>query len=466
METKVTRQTWLAILATGMITFLGMMLQTGLTIALPSLMQIFRVDADMSQLINSLYDMMVTILIIMSPFLVKRFKTPVLFFSSIVLFLIGIAISALTTSFGILLFGRLVQGIAVGITIPLMFNIILTKVPRQKMGMMIGVGTLMITLGPAVGSFYGSLVLQLANWPFLFWIVGGLVLVSLLMGMRTITPLQATQKVQLDWLGLLEVILVFGGYTFGFSFLSSQTISPVLIWGSLGLALIFTMAFIYHCNHSDEPLLRLTMFKQADFRRLLVAFFISQIVAVAIEFILSMYLQSAAEFSAVATSLVIFPGALLAAVVSPFGGILLDRHGAKRVLYTGSALYTVGLILFVVTDNLMGAIMATLFYMAVMLGLGIVTGDLQTSGLGTLDGSDRTDGNALFNAAQQFAGTIGLTLIGTIFTAFQAGKKGLAFVAGTRQGSLWSFVFLTVLTLIADYGLWLTFRHSQQNTSK
>ena len=46
----------------------------------------------------------------------------------------------------------------VGFALPLMFNIILEQVPSRKIGLMMGVGTLITAVAPAIGPTVGGLL--------------------------------------------------------------------------------------------------------------------------------------------------------------------------------------------------------------------------------------------------------------------------------------------------------------------
>ena len=88
----------------------------------------------------------------------RRFRSRTLFLCTNLLFLAGLVIDALAPTFPLLLLGRAIQGLGTSIALPLMFNINLQQVPAKRIGTMIGVGTLITAIGPAVGPTFGGLV--------------------------------------------------------------------------------------------------------------------------------------------------------------------------------------------------------------------------------------------------------------------------------------------------------------------
>lgn len=111
-------KTLFAIIATGLLSFLGTNLLTGLNIAMPVILKTYDIGTDLGQLVNSAYSLIVGICILMSPYLLKRFATSQLFRSSIAIFTVGLLISGLASNFAILLTGRVIQGIAAGLPFP------------------------------------------------------------------------------------------------------------------------------------------------------------------------------------------------------------------------------------------------------------------------------------------------------------------------------------------------------------
>lgn len=49
-----------------------------------------------------------------------------------------------------------------------MFSIVVDQVPHEKMGLMMGVASLITAVAPAVGPLYGGAVMELAGWRMVF----------------------------------------------------------------------------------------------------------------------------------------------------------------------------------------------------------------------------------------------------------------------------------------------------------
>ncbi len=150
---KIPAKVFAAIVATGLMSFCGVIVETSMNIAFPTWM-------------TSIYLLAISIIVPISAILKSSYKTKNLFLTANVLFLLGLIVDAIAPSFVFLLLGRVIQGIATGIALPLMFNIILEQVPKSKIGTMMGVGNLITGAAPALGPTFGGIVINSCCNPF------------------------------------------------------------------------------------------------------------------------------------------------------------------------------------------------------------------------------------------------------------------------------------------------------------
>jgi len=153
-----------AVLATGLMSLSGVIVETAMNITFPTLMKQFNVTTGTVQWMTTLYLLIVACIVPISSYLKRRFKLKQLFIVANLLFITGLVVDACATSFPWLLAGRAIQGFGTGIALPLMFNIILEQVPLNRIGMMTGIGTLITAIGPAIGPTYGGLLVTHLNW--------------------------------------------------------------------------------------------------------------------------------------------------------------------------------------------------------------------------------------------------------------------------------------------------------------
>lgn len=147
-----------SIVAVGSLAFIGILTETVMTVLFPALMREFNVTTSTVQWITTIYLLSVAATMPVSSFLKRRFKIKALFLAAVALALIGSLIMIVAHAFPLLLIARVIQGIGSGIATPLMINIILEQSPRSKIGRLMGVGSLVITVAPAIGPTVGGAV--------------------------------------------------------------------------------------------------------------------------------------------------------------------------------------------------------------------------------------------------------------------------------------------------------------------
>ena len=157
-----------SMLACGIMSFSGVVVETAMNITFPALMSEFGVDTATVQWVTTGYLLMLTAIMPLSSYLKRRFKMKVLFAVAITFFLAGTILCALAPAFAFLIIGRLFQGVGTGVALPLMFNIVIEQAPLDKMGLMMGVATLITATAPAVGPSVGGLIVTCWGWRMIF----------------------------------------------------------------------------------------------------------------------------------------------------------------------------------------------------------------------------------------------------------------------------------------------------------
>lgn len=130
-----------------------------------------------------------------------------------------------------------------------------------------------------------------------------------------------------------------------------------------------------------------------------------------------LYVQSIRGFSPLDSGLLMLPGALVMAVMSPITGRLFDSFGAKWLAITGlsiSALTTFALS-GLTLDTSYASIM--FLYTMRMFGFSMITMPVMTNGLNQLAAHHYPHGTAMNNTLQQVSGAIGSAIFLTIMNA-------------------------------------------------
>lgn len=109
-----------AIIATGLMSLSGVVSETAMNVTFPSLMTAFGISTSTVQWLTTGYLLALALVVPLSSYLKQRFSLRGLFLTANLLFFAATVLCSLAPHFAVLLVGRLMQGAAAGIALPLM----------------------------------------------------------------------------------------------------------------------------------------------------------------------------------------------------------------------------------------------------------------------------------------------------------------------------------------------------------
>ena len=442
---KIPAKVFAAIVATGLMSFCGVIVETSMNIAFPTLMREFGVSTNVISWMTSIYLLAISIIVPISAILKSSYKTKNLFLTANVLFLLGLIVDAIAPSFVFLLLGRVIQGIATGIALPLMFNIILEQVPKSKIGTMMGVGNLITGAAPALGPTFGGIVINSLGWRWVFYLLIPFIIISLLLGLWGIQQKSELVKQKIDVPGFLLIAIFFSGAIYGFSNLSSGNILEIVL--PLIFVVIAAILLVKRTKSLEHPLLKLDLLKNKYFAATVLGFFLIQMISLGNAFLLPNYIQLTNNSTAMTAGLLVLPAGAVGAIMGPIGGNLLDKHGARNVTLAGFYLMISELAIFAIFSRNMSNIFIMLVYILYMGGMGMILGNVMTYALSRIDKKWVTQGNAILSTVQQFAGAVGTSVTSAIVAVSQNAfhsKAGMPTAIGTQH----AFIFLLIVAII------------------
>ena len=444
---KIPKHVLAAIFATGILSFSGVIIETSMNIAFPTLMKEFNLATNTVQWLTSIYLLTISIIVPLSANLKAHFKTKKLFITANLLYLSGLIIGACAPNFEFLLLGRIVEGLGTGIALPLMFNIIMEQVPKSRVGVMMGIGNMITGIAPALGPTFGGLVVTHLGWRWIFYIMIPFILISLVLGIGGIRQKSQLREVKFDLLSMLLIAIFFIGMILGFSNLSTGNYFAFNCLGAILIALVSLGLLVYRSNRINDPVLDLNLFKNKFFAAHAIGFFLIQIISLGNAFLLPNYIQLVNGDSALIAGLVVLPAGFAGAFLAPFGGSLLDRYGARKPILIGSSFMLLELLIFTIFTSNLSNLLILFIYIFYMGGMGMMMGCVMTDALDHLEKSEVTQGNAILNTLQEFAGAVG-TSTTAAFVAFAQRKAGSKGAIPTAHGTHLAYIFLLVLVLI------------------
>ena len=445
-EKRIDRKLILSIIAAGIMSFSGVVVETAMNVTFPTLMREFSVSTSTVQWITTGYLLILALLIPASSYLKRRFPMKRLFAAAIGLFLAGTVLCAAAPSFAFLLLGRLIQGVGTGIALPMMFNIVLEQVPEERLGLMMGVATLITAVAPAVGPFAGGAIVEAFGWRMIFVALLPLLLLAMVFGLSSIRQVSQLKKEPFPWLEFFLLSACFTCFIFALTCASSSGWISGPVLGLLAVSAASAAGFYFHAKQAAAPLICVQVFHRAPFVLSMLVIICVQMITLGIGFLIPNYAQLVLHQGAFVAGCLLLPGCVLGAALAPFAGKMLDRFGARPPILAGNLALLLATACFGLFSLQLSAGMFALIYMIYTFGQSCTMGNTMTNGLRQLPDALNADGNAMINTFQQLGGAVGTSIVSTIVASAQRGLPEDTAMA-VRLGSHTAFLVLAALAV-------------------
>lgn len=269
---------------------------------------------------------------------------------SLIFFTLGSVVAALGSSLGVVVAGRVLQGVGGGI-FPLCFGIIRDEFPRERVGQSIGLISATLGIGGGLGLVIGGLLVDHASYHDIFWLsaaMSALAAVAVQVWIHE-SPVRTPGKVDVRGAAVLGVGLVLPMVGIARANVWGWGSPKVLVLVVVGLAILVFWVTLQ--RRTAEPMANITTLRRppvlmTNIATILVGFGMFG------AYILIPQLAEAPEstgygfgLSATAAGVLMLPSALAMLFVGPVSGILGARMGNKVPLALGGATTAVGLIL-------------------------------------------------------------------------------------------------------------------------
>jgi len=363
----------------------------------------------------------------------------------IALFAAGSIITAFSTSFGMLLLGRAVQGFGAGGIFPVASAFIGDTFPPEKRGSALGIIGSVFGLSAVFGPILGGLVLNY-GWQWLFLINIPIAAVIIATG-YIILPKTKRQWVSgFDWYGTLVLGVLVTALAFGVNQIDTsnfaESLKSIYVWPFLLISMLLLPVLWKVEKSAEDPVIQINLLKNREVKLATGISIGSGLSQVAIVFLPSFAVISL-SLSASTASLMVLPLVIAMAVSAPVIGKLLDKYGSKRVMLSGSLILITGLLIL--------SFFASSFYLfilsGIIVGMGLITiigAPLRYIMLSESPPQYRASGQALININSSAGQLVGGALVGGIIASKGSSYAGYEFAYITVAVVAIVILFLTI----------------------
>lgn len=411
---------WLIAAIIMLPTFLEVMDVSVINVSLPHIQGSMNAAVDEVTWVITSYLVSNAIIIPIAPWLARVFGRKRYLLASVSLFTISSLACGASTSLAMLIFFRILQGLAGGGLAPLGQAILLETFPPKEHGMANAVFGMGVTVAPILGPVFGGWITDQWNWPWVFYVnlPAGLLAFFLIRSLIHDPPYLRQTHGHIDtWgilflslgLGCLQVVLDKGERDdwFASEFIVTLTIISVV---SLILFLLTEL-------RTEHPVVDLKPFRDRNFALGNLIMFLGFFCLFGSIVILPLYLQNLMGYTALWAGLVLGPGGVTSTFIMPVAGALMMRGmNPKWLLGVGLALQTASLWL-MASFNLEAGFLHIAWPRVVLgLAMGLFFVPLMTVAFSHIEQEDIGNASGILNLLRNLGGSFGVAFCTTVLS--------------------------------------------------
>ncbi|HSO69620.1 MAG TPA: DHA2 family efflux MFS transporter permease subunit, partial [Arachnia sp.] len=334
--------------------FVVILNETTMNVALSSIMSDLGITERSAQWLTTAFMLTMAVVIPVTGWLMDRLPTRRVFVLALTLFSLGTLACAVAPSFPFLVLGRVIQATGTAIMMPLLMTTIMQLVTREHRGRVMGNVSMVISVAPAVGPTLSGVILQVASWRGIFWVVLPIALLMLWLGSRRLTNVGETKDTPLDLVSVPLTLLGFGPLVYGLSLVGSDEVEFWVPLLAIGVGVAGLAAFVARqsaLQARGAALLDLRTFTYTTFTVAVVMMAIAMMALFGTIIMLPLLLQRAFGLEPLQVGLMLLPGGIAMGLLSPVVGRLYDRVG-PRALVVPASVVVMGVFVFYSTISL------------------------------------------------------------------------------------------------------------------
>ncbi|MEV3859174.1 DHA2 family efflux MFS transporter permease subunit [Streptomyces sp. NPDC050095] len=352
-------------------------------------------------------------------------------------FLIGVAgfagasvLGGASTSFGMLVTARALQGVFGALLAPAALSLLNTTFTDAKeRAKAFSVYGAIAGAGGAVGLLLGGVLTDALDWRWTLFVNVVFAIVAFAGGWMLLGNHRDAAGAKLDLPGTVLVSAGLFALVYGFSNAETHDWSSPLTWGFLAAGTVLLSAFTWWQNRAAHPLLPMRVLLDRDRAASFIAVLITGAGMFGVFLFLTYYLQLNLGFSPTKTGVAFLPMmATLMIMAQVSTTMLVPRFGPKLVIPAGFALAAVGMAWLTGIGLDSGFSTDVLPQLLVIgAGLGAVMPPAMSLATSGIAAEDAGVASATVNTMQQVGGSIGTALLSTLaasaVTSYLAGRN-------------------------------------------
>ncbi|ELS56992.1 putative Transmembrane efflux protein [Streptomyces viridochromogenes Tue57] len=339
-----------------------------------------------------------------------------IFMTGILLFTLASLLGGLAQEPWQLLAARVLQGVGGAIASPTSLALITTTFPEgPERNRAFGVFAAVSAGGGAIGLLAGGMLTEWLDWR---WVL--FVNVPIGIVIAVLTPLYISESERhtgrFDIAGALTSTAGMASLVYGFIRAADEGWRDSLTIGSFVAAVVLLLAFAFIESRAKEPITPLRMFADRNRSGTYVIMLSLAAAMFGMFFYIVLFVQNVLQYSPIEAGLAFLPVTVVIALGAGLSQRFLPVLGPKPFMLVGSALVAVGLAwqtLISADSSYAGGVLGPMLLFGFGMGLNFVT--LTITAVSGVAQHEAGAASGLLNVTQQVGGSLGLSILTTVF---------------------------------------------------
>lgn len=410
---------WVALISVILGAFVAVLNQSLINVALPKLVSVFGSTTQDIQWVLTGYMLASAVVIPASGFLGDKFGYKKVLIAALGVFTLGSFLCGLAWSDTSLIAFRVFSGLSGGFIMPISMAIIYMIMPREQVGVALGLWGIAAMVAPAVGPTLSGYIIQYFSWRLLFFISIPVGIFAIMMCTILLKETPKKENMIFDKTGAVLSVVMFGTLLLALTKGQSEGWTSFYIVSLLFTAFFSFLLLLWVELGKEQPLLDFTFFKNPVFS---LSTLTSSLVMMGMfggVFLTPIYLQNIQDLSAIDTGLLMMPQSIAMALMMPISGKLFDKFGVVPLGLVGVtimavATYELHLIAVDTPNSWLNLVLTIRGF-----GIGMCMMPLTTVGMNAIPRHLVGKASSLSNVMRQVAGAFGIAILTTIMTQRQ-----------------------------------------------
>jgi DHA2 family multidrug resistance protein len=436
INTQASHYKWLVaaivLIAEGTNTFAG----NSINLAVPRLMAHFGTDLATTQWVATSFQIARTLVVPILGWLGATLGNRNLFVLMMVGFLISTIGCGLSTSLGMLIVFRLLQGLVLGPMEGITAVILVEAFPAHQRGLALGLRAIGWSAGQVVSFTIGGYFIEEISWRLIFFLGVPSAIIAAGAGWLMLPQRWESRRSSIDYLGLLALGSFLVPLLLAISFARHTDTAPSTLI-LLGLAaLVGGMLFVLQEVTTQAPAVNLRLFRIPTFSLVCCTAFLDTLGLFGAQFMMPIFLQQVMGFTALQAGLIIVPAIIVSGMTGVITGRLTDLV-PPPLLALSALLMLTGVFYSLSTVTVLTTVGVLVGYIIIYRTcMFAVFTPLTALNVQTLDASQVRMGQGLLGVVRNIGGSLGVTVTSVFFERRRAAHQLMAYdayAAGTPE---------------------------------